>query len=82
MLRTLKGIEIPISGFRPIEEAIITSGGIEVKEITPKNMESKIVPGLYFAGEILNLNGPCGGYHIRWALSSGFLAGKSAVQTV
>ena len=67
----------PVS-FRPIDEAIITSGGVKVSEIDPKTMESKIVPGLYFAGEILDIQGPCGGYNLQWAWSSGYLAGISA----
>ena len=56
MLETLKSFEIPLDGYRPIEEAIITSGGIETKEISPKTMESKIVSGLYFAGEIIDVD--------------------------
>ena len=80
VLRALKGIEIPISGFRPIEEAIVTSGGIEVKEITPKTMESKLVPGLYFAGEIIDVDGYTGGFNLQIAFSTGYLAGKSAAE--
>jgi len=50
--------------------------------VNPENMESKIVPHLYFAGEILDVDGDCGGYNLQWAWSSGYLAGKSAVENV
>ena len=76
VLRTLKGIQIPISGFRPIEEAIITSGGIEVKEIIPKTMESKLVKGLYFAGEIIDVDAYTGGFNLQIAFSTGMAAGS------
>ena len=80
VLRTLKGLEIPLSGFRPIEEAIITSGGVEVREIVPKTMESKIVPGLYFAGEMIDVDAYTGGFNLQIAFSTGYLAGKSAAE--
>ena len=80
ILHTLKNIEIPLVGKRPIEEAIITSGGIDVKEITPKTMESKIVPGLYFAGEIIDVDAYTGGYNLQIAFSTAYLAGKSAAE--
>ena len=59
------------------KNAMVTRGGIELKEINPKTMESKIVCGLYFCGEILNLDGPCGGYNLQWAFSSGVLSATS-----
>jgi len=62
--------------------AQVTCGGISVSEVNPKNMESKIVPHLYFAGEILDVDGDCGGYNLQWAWSSGYLAGKSVVENV
>jgi predicted Rossmann fold flavoprotein len=80
MLETLKSFEIPLDGYRPIEEAIITSGGIEVKEITPKTMESRLVPGLYFAGEVIDVDAYTGGYNLQIAFSTGYLAGKSAAE--
>ena len=80
ILRTLKDIEIPLLRRRPIEEAIITSGGIEVKEITPKTMESKIVPGLYFAGEVIDVDAYTGGFNLQIAFSTAYLAGKSAAE--
>lgn len=80
ILNTFKSFEIPLSGYRPIEEAIITSGGVEVKEITPKTMESKLVDGLYFAGEIIDVDAYTGGYNLQIAFSTGYLAGKSAAE--
>ena len=76
----MKSFPIPLSGFRPIEEAIITRGGVDVKEITPKTMESKITPGLYFAGEIIDVDAYTGGYNLQIAFSTGYLAGKSAAE--
>ncbi len=81
LLRTLKCFEIPLEAFRPIEEAIITSGGIDVKEISPKTMESKLIPGLYFAGEIIDVDAYTGGYNLQIAFSTGYLAGKSAAES-
>ena len=80
ILKTFKSFDIPIDGFRPIEEAIITRGGIEVKEISPKTLESKIVPGLYFAGEVIDVDAYTGGYNLQIAFSTGYLAGKSAAE--
>lgn len=81
ILDTLKGFKIPLDSFRPIEEAIVTSGGVEVKEISPKTMESKIAPGLYFAGEVIDLDAYTGGYNLQIAFSTGYLAGKSAAES-
>ena len=80
LLNTLKSFEIPLDGYRPIEEAIITSGGVEVKEITPKTMESKICEGLYFCGEVIDVDAYTGGYNLQIAFSTGYLAGKSAAE--
>ena len=77
LLALLKNFVIPISSTRPIEEAIITSGGIDVKEISPKTMESKIVKGLYFAGEIIDVDAYTGGYNLQIAFSTGYLAGMN-----
>ncbi|MFA6431234.1 MAG: NAD(P)/FAD-dependent oxidoreductase [Candidatus Margulisiibacteriota bacterium] len=74
----LTDLRIPIIGSRPIEEAIITRGGISLKEIDPRTMESKKVKGLYFCGELLDLAGKTGGYNLQEAFSTGFLAGESA----
>ncbi len=73
-----EGIALTVAGVGPMNCAMAMKGGVKLSEINPKTMESRIIPGLYFAGEILDLDGPCGGYHIRWALSGGFLAGSSA----
>ncbi len=75
LVEILKNFEIEISDFGNIEEAIITSGGINVKEINPKTMESKIVKGLYFAGEIIDVDGYTGGFNLQIAYSTGYTAG-------
>ena len=80
ILSVLKDFRIPLSKFRPIEEAIVTSGGIDTKEISPKTMESKIVPGLYFAGEVIDVDAYTGGFNLQIAFSTGYLAGKSAAE--
>lgn len=73
----LKHFTINIKGFRPIEEAIITSGGVSVKEINPKNMSSLICDNLFFAGEIIDVDAYTGGFNLQTAFSTGVLAGKS-----
>ncbi len=73
----LKSIKITVIDFRPIEEAIITSGGVCVKEINPKTMESKLVNGLFFAGEVIDVDAYTGGYNLQIAFSTGYLAGES-----
>ena len=78
LLSLLKNFTIPISSTRPIEEAIITSGGVDVKQISPKTMESKIVSGLYFAGEIIDVDAYTGGYNLQIAFSTGYLAGMNS----
>ena len=80
ILNTLKSFTVPLSRFRPIEEAIITSGGVETREISPKTMESKILPGLYFAGEIIDVDAYTGGFNLQIAFSTGYLAGKNAAE--
>ena len=77
LLKTLKGFEIEIKGFRPIEEAIVTAGGISIKEINPKTMESKIIEGLYFAGEIIDVDAYTGGFNLQIAYSTGYTAGMN-----
>ena len=76
LVKLLKDFEIVISDFRPIDEAIITSGGINIKEINPKTMESKLVSGLYFAGEIIDVDAYTGGFNLQIAYSTGYTAGK------
>ena len=82
ILKTLKSFEIPLSCFRPIEEAIVTSGGIEVREISPKTMESKITSGLFFAGEVIDIDAYTGGYNLQIAFSTGYMAGKNAAENI
>lgn len=77
IVELLKNFPVEISGTRPISEAIVTSGGVSLKEINPKTMESKLFPGLFFAGEILDLDGVTGGYNLQEAFSTGYLAGSS-----
>lgn len=80
LLHTLKHFLVVVSGKRPIAEAIITSGGVSVKEVNPKTMESKKCAGLYFAGEVLNVDAYTGGFNLQIAWSTGRLAGLSAAQ--
>jgi len=76
LIKILKNFELIIKDFRGIEEAIITSGGIDIKEINPKNMESKIIKNLHFAGEIIDVDAFTGGFNLQIAWSTGYLAGK------
>ncbi len=71
----IKHFPLTVRAFRPVEEAIITSGGISVREISPKTMESKLVQGLYFAGEVIDTDGYTGGFNLQIAFSTGFCAG-------
>ncbi len=80
ILSTFKDFRIPLSSFRPIEEAIVTSGGVDVKEIEPKTMMSKIIDNIFFAGEIIDVDAYTGGFNLQIAFSTGYLAGKSAAE--
>ena len=80
VLRVLKGFPVEISGKRPIAEAIVTTGGVSVREVSPKTMESKKCSGLYFAGEVLDVDAYTGGFNLQIAWSTGRLAGLSAAQ--
>ena len=75
----LKNLKLTVNGFRPIDEAIITSGGVSVKDINPKNMMSKKVDNLYFAGEVIDVDAYTGGFNLQIAFSTGMLAGKSVL---
>ena len=77
LVNTIKNLEFEFNRFRDFNEAIITKGGIDVKEINPSTMESKLVPGLYFAGEILDVDAATGGYNLQIAWSSGYMAGQN-----
>jgi len=81
-LTLLKGLTVPIKGFRPIEEAIITKGGVTLSEVDPRTMASKKMPGLYFAGEILDLDAYTGGFNLQIAFSTAVLAGEAAAEAV
>ncbi|MBQ8140650.1 MAG: NAD(P)/FAD-dependent oxidoreductase [Clostridia bacterium] len=78
----IKCFKVSVSGFRPIEEAIVTKGGISVKQIDPKTMESKLLRGLFFAGEIIDVDAYTGGYNLQIAFSTGVLAGESAAYSI
>lgn len=82
MLYMLKGLPVTIKGPRPIDEAIVTSGGVRVQEIDPQTMASRIMPGLYFAGEVMDVDGYTGGYNLQAAWSSGYVAGSSAASAI
>lgn len=76
----LKAFTLPITGTRPLAEAIVTAGGVSLKEIDPKTMESKIIKGLFFAGEVMDIDGYTGGYNLQAAFSTGYAAGTFAAQ--
>ncbi len=80
LVKTLKNFVIPISGTRPIDEAIITRGGVNTKEINPKTMESKLLRGLFFAGEIIDVDAYTGGFNLQIAFSTARLAGAAAAE--
>ena len=80
LLKTLKNWEMKVYGFRGFEEAIITSGGVELKQIHPKTMESKLCKGLYFCGEVLDIDACTGGYNLQIAFSTGYAAGVACAK--
>ncbi len=80
LLEAIKSLRVPLLRFRPIDEAIVTKGGVAVNEINPKTMESKLVSGLYFAGEVLDLDAYTGGFNLQIAFSTAVIAGENAAQ--
>ncbi len=82
LLETLKDFSIPLTGVRPVEEAVVTAGGVAVGQVDPKTMESKQASGLYFAGELLDVDGYTGGFNLQIAWSTGYAAGIAAAQRV
>ena len=74
----LKDFRLEIIGHRPFSEAIVTAGGIDTREVDPRTLQSRLVKGLYFAGELLDIQGDTGGYNLQAAFSTGWLAGRSA----
>lgn len=77
LVEVIKNLQVNITGFMPIDIAIVTSGGVDVKDINPKTMESKIVKGLYFAGEVLDIDAYTGGFNLQIAFSTGYAAGRN-----
>ncbi len=82
LVQLLKGMCITVTGFRPVAEAIVTSGGVDVSQINPKTMESKLVDGLYFAGEVIDADAYTGGFNLQIAFSTGRLAALSAAEKI
>ena len=76
LVRTLGKTPITISGTAGYPGAFVTRGGVRLKEVRPETLESKLVPGLYLCGEVLDLDGPCGGFNLQWVFASGHLAGS------
>ena len=81
LLHLFKAFPVNITGTRPIDEAIVTSGGVSTKEVNPRTMESKLISGLYFAGEVLDVDGYTGGFNLQIAWSTGYVAGNSACKS-
>ncbi len=77
----LKNYKLTYKGVRGLEHSMVTSGGVDYKEINPKNMESKLVKGLFFSGEVINIHGITGGYNLQFAFSSGYVAGLGVTQS-
>ena len=77
LAQTIKRLDVPISGTMGFRKAELTAGGVALEEVDSRTMQSRIVPNLYFAGELLDLNGPVGGYNFQAAFSTGWLAGES-----
>ncbi|MBN2345806.1 MAG: NAD(P)/FAD-dependent oxidoreductase [Candidatus Aminicenantes bacterium] len=78
LARLLKSWPLAVSGTMPWPEAHVTAGGVDLRDVHPETLESRTVPGLFFCGEILDVDGDCGGFNLQWAWSSGWLAGQSA----
>jgi predicted flavoprotein YhiN len=78
LVTVLKGLPLHIKSMRPIDEAIVTAGGVELKEVDPRTMESKLVQGLFFAGEVLDIDAETGGFNLQAAFTTGYIAGQSA----
>ena len=75
-----KGLRVDVTGSKSFEQAQVCAGGVDTSEICPDTMESRLVPGLYFAGEVVDIDGMCGGYNLQWAWSSGYVAGLHAAK--
>ena len=77
LVRLMKDFAVHITDFRPVEEAIVTAGGVDVRQVSPKTMGSKLVENLYFAGEVLDVDGYTGGFNLQIAFSTGTLCGQN-----
>ena len=75
LIKILTWTPLTVTGHDGFKMAMITRGGISLKEINPLTMQSKLIKGLYFCGEVMDLDGPCGGYNLQWSFASGYLAG-------
>ena len=82
LVEAVKGFRVDIASARPVEEAVVTSGGVSVREIDPKTMRSKLADGLYFAGEIIDVDAYTGGFNLQIAWSTGYVAGTAAAEEV
>ena len=78
LVRQIKSMKVTVSGTNSFEQAQVCCGGVDTAEVDPDTLESLYIPGLYFAGEILDADGMCGGYNLTFAWASGYIAGKSA----
>ena len=78
----LAGVTVRVVETEGFNKAMVSAGGVSLREVDPRTLQSRLVRGLYFAGEILDIDGPCGGYNLQWAFSSGMLAGQSAAQSL
>lgn len=78
LVKMVRHLQVDITGTKGFESAQVTSGGVDTEEINDATMESKLIPGLYFAGEVVDVDGMCGGYNLQWAWSSGWIAGAYA----
>ena len=77
LVNSIKDLKIVLSGFMPIDIAIVTCGGVDVKQVNPKTMESKVIPNLYLAGEVLDIDALTGGFNLQIAFSTAVAAGKN-----
>ena len=80
LLHLIKGLTFTVTGFRPVEEAIVTAGGVDVRQVNPKTMASKLCSNLYFAGEVLDVDAYTGGFNLQIAFSTGYAAGSSVLR--
>ena len=78
LVKQCKHMEVCVTGSKSFEQAQVCAGGVHTDEINPRTMESKLVPNVYFAGEVVDIDGMCGGYNLQWAWSSGYVAGIHA----